>query len=133
MSTVKEYIVEGNKLIAQYMGYKYIPFEKGSSVKPGWWNMDTPENVFKYALGTKISSRHYLCRTHKELKYYNSWDALIPVMEKISKDHGVKEKENPTKLLFYARVAGEAMVRFDRHDVFSYVLQIIKLINSRDE
>ena len=31
----------------------------------------------------------YVCRTHSELRFYNSFDAIIPVIEKIEKEKDV--------------------------------------------
>ena len=68
----KEQILEGNKLIATFMGYKYHPHPEKDC---GW----RKENGHM-----KINGRgYYLCRKHSELRYYNSWDWLMECIEKI--------------------------------------------------
>ena len=64
-------IVEGNKLIAEFMGYKYIPF-----------NPETPNLVCGWWKDGKIG-RNFLCRTHKQLPYRNSFTYLMEVIDKI--------------------------------------------------
>ena len=53
-------IIEGNKLIAEFMGYKFI------------------EDWHQY---WRLSDKHLLLEN--ELKYHSSWDWLMPVVEKI--------------------------------------------------
>ena len=53
-------IVEGNKLIVEFIGYKFI--EDGHQ----YW---------------RLSDKHLLLEN--ELKYHSSWDWLMPVIEKI--------------------------------------------------
>jgi hypothetical protein len=117
----KEEIISGSKLIAEYLGWVYIPFNDLQGFpKAGWWkcipkvqdiqkstvysfdgekeevkelNLDL--NLFRYnnkngwkAIGEEYCK--YICRTHGDLRFWNSWDALIPVIEKIEKDFKVK-------------------------------------------
>lgn len=75
-------ITESSKLIAKYLGWKYIPFEPSLEVKAGW---------YKPSIGySKGSVPHkdgkfwtYACRNNNQLRYYNSFDALIPAIEKL--------------------------------------------------
>ncbi|MFO7969752.1 MAG: hypothetical protein R6U15_06585 [Candidatus Izemoplasmatales bacterium] len=87
----KQTIVDGNKLIAQFMGYEYIPYEKDKTQSPGWWHKNSP-NIIKGKMPSaeKLNFNYFLCRRHPELRYYNSWDWLIPVLIEIGK---VIEKE----------------------------------------
>lgn len=72
-------IIEGNKLIAEFMGYKYYPYSPESVVKPGWWSEPVPKDRSL----NKLETHKFLCRRHPELRYYNSWDWMMPVVEKI--------------------------------------------------
>lgn len=71
-------IIEGNKLIAKFMGFKYIPFDpslpKGHS---GWWKDGKVGVINKLEI-------NFLGRTHKDLNYHSDWNMLIPVVEKIT-------------------------------------------------
>jgi len=69
----EEEILEGNKLIAEFMGYKYIN-PKDSCDKWGWY-LNEDDSI----------SELYL----KELKYHSSWSWLMSVVEKISNDPNV--------------------------------------------
>lgn len=76
--------IESNKLIAEFMGYKYFPFDESKKVhvmddvyvdQMNGWHKPTPGHY-------KIQN-WYLCRTHKDLAYHYKWDWLMPVCEKI--------------------------------------------------
>jgi hypothetical protein len=73
----KEQITAGNKRMAEYLGYKYYPHTapyKGEVV--GWVRAGlAPKNPL-----------HRLCRSHRDLPFYNSWDALMMVVDKIEKN-----------------------------------------------
>lgn len=65
-----ENIVENNKLIAEFMGlYKgFHAFEYESGQIPEWAEKEESNTLFL-----------------TDLKYHNSWDWLMPVVEKIGK------------------------------------------------
>lgn len=98
----KQDIINGSKLIAEYLGWVYITFNdlQGYS-RPGWWkvarNVWGDDGLGRYMLSKtknhkdKLGSSYYVCRNHYELRFYNSFDAIIPVIEKIEeKDKNVK-------------------------------------------
>lgn len=74
----KEKIIQGNKLIAEYMGYEYIgwndPNHRCYHVKKGYW-------------GIKGAQCHSLMiEDHMKfnpLSYHSSWNELMPVCRKI--------------------------------------------------
>jgi hypothetical protein len=83
----KEQITAGNKLIAKFMGYAYYPSNhipssprRGIFV-PGWKTHEWASDVSKFNLG----KMHYLCRSHNGLQYYENWNWLMKVVEKIEK------------------------------------------------
>jgi hypothetical protein len=92
-----EEIINGSKLIAEYLGWQYIPFNdlQGYS-KAGWWRtpiIKQEENPLNKIIQEKsknhkdkLGSRYYVCRNHSELRFYNSFDAIIPVIQKIEKE-----------------------------------------------
>lgn len=86
----KEQITEGNKLIAEFMGYKYYPYEapddpsqqpKAKADPVGWIKGD-PKFAAPSVKGLHKHDR-WLCRLHRDLRYFNEWDWLMPVVEKI--------------------------------------------------
>jgi hypothetical protein len=86
----KEYVVDGNKLLAYFMGYEYIPHNNPQDWKPGWWKRTTHPR-FRYGDGRtssmlKIDGNLYLGRNHHNLRYYNSWDWLMGVLDKLEKE-----------------------------------------------
>lgn len=60
---------ERNKLIAEFMGYK---FYEHLPLKRNGWQLESNKD-------TAI----YLTHSDEDLKYHNSWDWLMPVVEKI--------------------------------------------------
>lgn len=82
-------ITESNKKIAKFMGYRYIPHNNEEGLKAGWWKdaPDMKDAQSREAVARKISKGRFLCRNHHQLRYYNSWDWLMPVVEKVEKNH----------------------------------------------
>jgi len=77
-------ITKQSNRIAEFKGYEYIPYDPDSVFKPGWWMKNTPKNYGKKgSASTKFSNLYFLCRRHGELRYYNEWNWLMPVVEKI--------------------------------------------------
>ena len=80
-------IVEQSKVLAEYLGWKYIPSNDLQGFpKAGWWSPLTYHNSPKDA--TKIGDSYYkhICRNHHELRFYNSMDWLIKVLEMLTKE-----------------------------------------------
>lgn len=75
-------IQEHNKMIAQFMGYRYVPFDEGGKINGGYWHNSIPDNQCNLR-SSKTKQHKYLCRLHRQLRYFNSWDWLMPVLEKI--------------------------------------------------
>lgn len=79
-------VTEGNKLIAEFMGYTYFGHNDerlkhdNGFYDAGWKRKATIRKFDKMA----HSKKAYLCRNHNELRYYNSWDWLKPVIDHIT-------------------------------------------------
>lgn len=68
--------------IATFMGYTYYPFnEEEKGLRYGWIRSDNRRDTKVF-----VSQNPFLSRTTKDLKYRNSWDWLMPVVQKIMKD-----------------------------------------------
>lgn len=108
-------IISGSKIIAEYMGLYYLPFSaelKEKGMKAGYYEVKSAEpkiektvvkfgdeeremsldiNLFRYhnKNGWKLFEGKYykfVCRTHGELRYFNSLDSLVSVIQKIEKE-----------------------------------------------
>jgi hypothetical protein len=88
----KEAINAGNKLIAEFMGYTYYghndpriaPLDNRETPKPGWKKHPLASNFNKFNL-TRYGRDAYLCRKHDQLRYFNEWGWIMPVVQKINK------------------------------------------------
>ena len=74
----KEEILEGNKLIAEFLGYIYVPYTVGNSGRTHGWVLKN------YKLINRKTPKLFLGRTTKDLLYHKSWDWLMPCIGKIS-------------------------------------------------
>ncbi len=119
---MKDSINEGSKIIAEYLGWKYFPFNDLQGLpKAGWYEVvpktDKKEEViitsFNIYKGKKSEENiekkqmnldfirynakngwgstdkfyyKYICRHHADLRFYNSMDALLEVIEKLEKE-----------------------------------------------
>ena len=80
-------IAEQSKILAEYLGWKYIPSnDLQGFTKAGWYVLLTYHSSPKSA--TKIGDGYYkyVCRSHKDLRFYNSFDELIPVLNKLTEE-----------------------------------------------
>ena len=85
-------IAEQSKVLAEYLGWKYVPSNNLQGFpKAGWW-IPLTSNPLTYHSSpkgaTKIGDSYYtyICRSHNDLRFYNSMDWLINVLEKITKE-----------------------------------------------
>ena len=98
-------IIEQSKILGEYLGWKYIPHNSLEEfTKAGWWKpvLEVKEPVTVEGVGTfravypqKIVSGgiekgkwwwKHVCRSHKDLRFYNSMDWLIKVLEMLTKE-----------------------------------------------
>ena len=87
-------IVEGSKLIAEYLGWFYIPSnELRGYPKAGWWRRalthETISNIKTRdisELGSVSFECTYVCRKHHELRFYNDLNLLFEVVGKIEEE-----------------------------------------------
>lgn len=78
-------ITEGNKKMAEFCGYVYVPYNKDVKQTAGWWLKEAP--MIDYMLAGKGETGNaYLGRKHNDLKFYG-FDYLmglvIPKIEKL--------------------------------------------------
>lgn len=81
---LKERIVQYNKLLATYMGYKYFPHNYPTEQKqfdPGWKIHENVSTMTKF--NYKIND--YLCRNHNDLMYHCDWNWLNSVITELFK------------------------------------------------
>ncbi len=84
-------ITEGSKLIAEYLGWKYVPSnDLGNFPKPGWWEFFEGKLYYHKSSMTRVGMNggtgNFICRNHHELRFYNSMDALLPAIKKLEKE-----------------------------------------------
>jgi len=95
----QEEIFEGNKLIAEFMGWRYcekdliwistVSGEKeNASVFSGWIKKDI--NYIKGVPIIVVNRNKGVIDFNRKLLYHSSWDWLMPVVEKILEKIGVK-------------------------------------------
>jgi len=121
MNEQKERIIEGNKLIAEFMGYQYFPYnsETANKIIHGW-RKPTKGHI-------KISG-WYLCRTSKDLQYCSSWDWLKPVIDKIKyMQHDPKEMFMGTTLERSVSFTNVTALLITVNNVFAFN-QVVKFI-----
>lgn len=104
----KEEIINGNKLIARFMGWEDSPYP------------NLPNKMYRDEADEQIGIHI------DHLAYHTSWDWLMPVVEKISTIHyGWDKIENPFDDCVYPRTfgmldaEGKPMVRFNSSQVFT--------------
>jgi hypothetical protein len=84
-------VITGNKIIAKYLGYEYIPHNNTEDKKAGWWKIGTTREQQVIA-GMAHDTIITLGRSHNDLRFYSDWNALMDAIEVIEKD-GETDKE----------------------------------------
>lgn len=85
-------VIENNKLIAEFLGYKYHPANRNT--KPYGWHKIPKDKHWSEKLGWGINS-YYLCRRHNQMQFHYDWNWLMVVVEKIM-DITFDDNSNPT-------------------------------------
>ena len=86
-------IAEQSKILAEYLGWKYIPSNDLQGFpKAGWYmplSSHREQKINMKGLGSFIVDKmpyKYVCRNHNQLRFYNSFDELIPVLNKLTEE-----------------------------------------------
>jgi hypothetical protein len=86
----KEEILEGNKLLAEFKGYKYYLSNEVEDTYHAGWKLTPNASAFDIDKDNNFPFNRYLCRKHHELRFYNSWDWLMHIYLEIknNKEYG---------------------------------------------
>lgn len=83
-------IEQKSKVIAEYLGWIYVPHNNLKNFpKAGWYTPLTSCKPSKHSRSDiKVGDMYtkYVCRSHKDLRFYNSFDALILVLNKLTEE-----------------------------------------------
>ena len=86
-------ISEQSKLLAEYLGWKYFPNnDLQGSPKAGWYmplSSHREQKINTKGLDSFIVDKipyKYVCRNHNQLRFYNYFDELIPVLNKLTEE-----------------------------------------------
>lgn len=108
-------IIEGNKLIALFMGYKETIVHTLSG-KPSY-----PAIQFEYE-HIAVSNLAY------EGKYHTSWDSLIPVYKKLK---GILKQLNTDESSYFSDRLSNALLRVDISLLQEVIVDVIKWYNQQ--
>ena len=87
---INKEILEGNKLIAEFMGWKVVTGpEIGWPGKDHFYGINPQTKRTRNCLNNKDLQKVWE-KISKNVKYHKSWDWLIPVVEKIYKVYDAK-------------------------------------------
>lgn len=127
MSELKDHIREGNKLMAEFLGYKYHGYPDSSELA-GWRKPTEPGKriALKLIKRGPIGECFYLCRSHNDLRFYNEYSWLMPVVEKIAEFMGLYINEAIERL-----ADGRKMKHIG--DLWEWVLECITHLNNHDK
>jgi hypothetical protein len=124
--TTKE-INEGNKLIAQFLGYQYIQFNNPLKIKAGWWHTNTPPILKRIPRPEALTGGFYLGRSVKDLKYHSDWNQLIPIVKKCMKL--IPELESKGFKTPITNIAATLVITYDPLQVFEKCVAFIQWYN----
>lgn len=76
-------ILEGNKLVAVFMGYTYFGHNDPrlpEGAESGWKTDAKASNFTKI---NRLAGNKYLCRNHNQLVYHRDWNWMMEVVDRI--------------------------------------------------
>jgi len=147
-------ITEDSKILAEYLDWKYIPFNDLQNYpKAGWWKKSKSLNKRSYFVNEGYAE--YIVRKHSELRFYNSYDWLFKVIKKLESEEledymyswederGMNYNFNGIRVdrmgdwdvsihleLDPAIVIGEArLIKDDKEQLFSVLVAAVKKVN----
>ena len=89
--------IENAKILAEFLGYTYYPFNNNEGENPGWHKPSWFENKYgkRVNLG-KITEKiqdWYLCRDHNTLlyKFKTDWNLAMKVYRELQKEYFVTD------------------------------------------
>lgn len=93
-------IKETSKLLAEYLGWRYIGFNSDKKdFKLGWYKTRKKKGdlieasllrKYKWVILDETTLGQYVCRSHNELRFYNSFDWLFEVVLDLMSDDEFK-------------------------------------------
>ena len=91
--------IENNKLIAEFMGSKYInePFKDSKGEMQDFWHWSKPDNGYPRDMNIDTAPEMSTAYMIENFSYHKSWDWLMPVVEKIANTKGFYNIENDLK------------------------------------
>lgn len=107
----QEQILEGNKLIAEFMGGELLEGRQN--------------NVFWFKEHHHVLTAHKAINQHA-FKYHSSWDWIMPVVEKINASHTVKIKNNTCSIRLIVEETTESTLI---KSVWKVVVEYVKYYN----
>ena len=110
--------VSGSALIANYMGIQEVKsfYESGGQNVPIWYS-----KYLRYRTPTFSVANKSLIHLLNENKFNNSWEWLMPVIEKIILEEKFQDGESVFLRTFaMIDMDGNFMVRFNRHSLFKH-------------
>ena len=125
----QEQIIDGNKLIAEFMGLKQVKWDDGELL---WVHKDFKEDfagVHDYSDSSTFDWGNALPQTEK-LFYHSSWDWLMSVVEKIEKDYWVTIVTRLTKTSCAVHKPHKGFEQISRGDSFSKIHAIWLMVVS---
>lgn len=116
-------IILGSKLIAEYLGFAYLPFSAELKCKPGWW-VKVPKTKRELFYSKINGDVDFICRRHLDLDFYYSLDALIPAIKKIEKEKiNIRLDNNGCHFYFI-----ETEKSFESYDLPNWSNNVFKII-----
>jgi len=116
-------IIEGNKILAEFEGYKYYPHPN----KDAGWRKEKGH--------LKIGKGYYLARTHKDLKYHLDYNDLMRIWFKF-KNLDLKLDINKHQFLIqdytdYIEDISHCIPKYNIDYVFGRLVEAVKWYNEK--
>lgn len=97
-------------MMAEFMGYEYIPSNNSEGYSAGWWHKYTPDVMKRYSSSHKLQSAYFLCRNHNQLPYSSDMNHLMKVAKKLGMSNMSTDFDTAYSVVYNALINHQEVV-----------------------
>lgn len=131
-------IIEGNKIIAEWLGFTYFPHNMEGVTEPGWKTTIDTSSISKFNTTADIfkpkespNKRIYLARNHNGLLYHTLYDWLMPVYKQLM-EIAITSKVDNTLYSEYVIMSESLRRGLDIIEVWKHAVECIRLLTDKN-
>lgn len=122
---------EKNKLLAEYLGYQYFPYQ-GKPAKNifdlGWKKPKIPKHGYLYR-----KFPYYLGRRTDHLYFHCDWKWFMMLVDKIYKDTEEERSDPKCEIFYLISALKNQLISADLSESYKFSIAIITILNKKNQ